>query len=146
MIAALAKAARVLSNPRYACAAQEATNFIFARMSRADGRLMARYREGEADFPAYLDDYAFLLWAMVELYEATFSLEYLDKAIKLANELENLFMDNYQGGFFFSGIDGEEMIIRAKELYDGAMPSGNSVAAYALLKLARIVKKDEYFK
>ena len=139
MIAALAKAARVLDKPAYAAAAAQAAEFVFARLRRPDGRLLARYRDGQAAFPAYLDDHAFLLWALVELYEATFDSAWLDKARRLAGEMQALFWDDKHDGFYFSGSDSEELIARPKEIYDGALPAGNSVAGYALLKLARIL-------
>jgi uncharacterized protein YyaL (SSP411 family) len=138
MIAAMAKAAHVLDNKDYLLAAEKAVAFVERKLRRDDGRLLARYRDGEAAFPAYLDDYAFLLWALLEVYEAGFVAEHLVKAIDLCGEMRRLFWDEDRGGFFFYGAGSEELIIRPKELYDGAIPSGNSVAVLALLKLARI--------
>ena len=99
---------------------------------------MARYRDGHADFLAYLDDYAFLVWGLLELYETTFNAQYLKKALKLNQHMLDLFWDDEKGGLFFTGKDSEELIIRSKEIYDGAIPSGNSVAALNLLKLSRL--------
>ncbi|MBP2656464.1 MAG: cellobiose 2-epimerase [Firmicutes bacterium] len=138
MITALAKAAKVLDRPQYAAVAGKVVKFIYSNLMREDGRLLARYRAGQADFPAYLDDYAFFLWALVELYGATYATSYLNKALALSEELERLFWDDKENGFFFYGSDVEALITRPKELYDGALPSGNSVAALALLKLARL--------
>jgi len=136
MITAFAKAARVLKNHKYAEVAQQGLEFIYAKLMRHDGRLLARYREGEAAHLAYLDDYAFLLMALIETYETTFTPKYLTQAVKLAADMQELFWDAEQGGFYFYGVDGEELIARPKELYDGAIPSGNSVTALALQKLA----------
>jgi len=136
MITAFAKASRILNNKKYAKVAEQALGFIYEKLRRHDGRLLARYRDGEAAYLAYLDDYAFLLLALIEVYEATFVSKYLEQAVKIAADMKGLFWDAEEGGFYFYGIDGEELITRPKELYDGAIPSGNSVAALALQKLA----------
>jgi uncharacterized protein len=138
MIAALAKAAQALDDPSYAMAAERALDFVTAKLVREDGRLLARFRDGEAAHPAYLDDYAFLAWGLLELYEATFAARHLDAALRLAREMDRLFRDPDGGGYFFTGEDGEPLLARAKEIYDGAAPSGNSVAALVLLRLGRI--------
>ncbi|MCL6603142.1 MAG: thioredoxin domain-containing protein [Paenibacillus sp.] len=143
MIAALAQGAKALQKPEYAKAAGAALDFIWNHMRRDDGRLLARYREGEAAYPAYIDDYAFLLWGLTELYEATGNAVYLERALILKDGMLELFSDEERGGFFFTGIDGEKLPIRSKELYDGAMPSGNSVAARVLWKLAGITQDAE---
>ncbi|MDB5054961.1 MAG: six-hairpin glycosidase-like family protein [Bacilli bacterium] len=136
-IMALAKGAKALQKPIYAEAAKRAVDFILNHMRREDGRLLARYRDGEAAFPGYLDDYAFLVWGLIELYEATFDISYLRHAVELNEQMIHLFWDNDKGGFFFYGNDSEQLFIRSKEIYDGAMPSGNSAAALNLQKLAR---------
>ncbi len=138
MVVAFAQAARVLKRAGYAAIAERALDFIYTEMVREDGRLLARYREGEAAHLAYLDDYAFLLWALLEVYQTTFVPEYLRQAKEVASDMKTLFWDEEHGGFFFYGADGERLIARTKELYDGALPSGNSVAALGLLKLASI--------
>jgi len=137
MIMALSKAAKALQKPEYAEAAARAVRFIRSRLRREDGRLLARYRDGEAAFPAYLDDYAFLVWGLIELYEATFDINHLKFALELNDDMIRLFWDKDKGGFFFYGEDAEQLFTRPKEIYDGAMPSGNSVAALNLLKLAK---------
>lgn len=137
-IAAFAKAAQVLGDEQYTKAAKGAVRFIYHKLVREDGRLLARYREGEAAFPAYLEDYAFLSWGLVELYEATLDIEYLEKAWHLVRAMRDLFWDDSTGGFFYYGKDGESLITRPKELYDGAMPSGNSMAAWILMRLSRM--------
>lgn len=145
MIAALAKAGRVLQRKDYIQAAERAIEFILAKLTAEDGkRLLARYRDGEAAYLGYIDDYAFLLWGLLEVYEATFQPKYLRQAIHLTDDLKELFWDNEYGGFYFTGNDGEELLMRPKEIYDGAMPSGNSVAALALLRLARITDNQDY--
>lgn len=146
MISTFAKAARVLNKPEYAVAAEDALEFIYSTLMRPDGRLLARYREGEAAYLAYLDDYAFLLMALLETYEATYKEKYLTQAVKLAADMENLFWDSAQGGFYFYGNDGEQLITRPKELYDGAIPSGNSVAALALQKLGDLTGNLDFHK
>ncbi|MFL0247856.1 thioredoxin domain-containing protein [Candidatus Clostridium stratigraminis] len=137
LIAALSYGGRVIKNNNYIEAAIKAVKFIFKNSVREDGRLLARYRDGEAAYLGYLEDYAFLIWGLIELYESTFETEYLSKALELNSEMLRLFSDE-KGGFFLYGVDSEELIIRPKEIYDGALPSGNSVAAYNLIRLARI--------
>jgi hypothetical protein len=138
MIMALAKAAKALDEPKYATAAVRAAHFLRTKLRREDGRLLARYRDGEAAFPAYVDDYAFLVWGLIELYEATFRIEYLQEAQALNREMMRLFWDDEDGGLFFTGSDGEELFSRPKEIYDGAMPSGNSAALLNMLKLSKL--------
>ena len=144
MIAALARAAAALDEPGLAAAAARAAAFVEQRLVSPDGRLLARWRDGEAAHLAYLDDYAFLAWGMLELYEATFRPGYLARAIGLASEMERLFRDRRDGGYHFTGEDGEALLARAKEIYDGAQPSGNSVAALVLLRLARMTGDAAY--
>lgn len=143
MIAALARASKRLQKPEYAQAATRAVDFIWQTMFRKDGRLMARYREGHVAFPAYVDDYAYLIWGLLELYEATGDSRYIAYATTLKSQLISLFWDEEQGGFYFSGAEGDPLINRTKEIYDGAMPSGNSVAAWVLARLAAMTNDDE---
>ncbi|MEK8214563.1 thioredoxin domain-containing protein [Paenibacillus sp. FSL L8-0463] len=145
MITALAKGAKALQKPEYAKAAAAAADFIWKKLWREDGRLLARYRDGESAIPAYVDDYAFMLWGLTELYEATGQALYLERALTLKDGLLELFIDEAGGGFFFTGHDGEELPIRSKELYDGAIPSGNSVAAKLLWKLS-VISQDVELK
>ncbi|MEW6698628.1 MAG: thioredoxin domain-containing protein [Bacillota bacterium] len=144
MIAAMARGARVFQSERYREAAGRAVDFIFTKLRQPDGRLLARYREGEAAYPAYLDDYAFLVWGLLELYESTFEPDYLTKAVGLTDDMIELFLDQEHGGFFFYGKDSEQLISRPKEIYDGAIPSGNSVAASNLFRLARLTGNSRY--
>ncbi|QJC98446.1 YyaL [Bacillus mojavensis] len=136
MIAGLAKAAKVFQEPQYLSLAEDAITFIENNVI-IDGRVMVRYRDGEVKNKGFIDDYAFLLWAYLDLYEASFDLSYLEKAKKLSNDMIDLFWDEEHGGFYFTGHDAEALIVREKEVYDGAVPSGNSVAAVQLLRLGQ---------
>ncbi len=136
VIAALARGGAVLNDKVYIEAAQKAELFIRRNLVRKDGRLVARYRDGEAAYEAYLDDYAFFTWGLLELYRATFQPEYLVRAANLVKQTVELFWDEKQGGFYFYGNDAEQLITRPKEVYDGALPSGNSVMALNILHLA----------
>ncbi|MPQ32823.1 thioredoxin domain-containing protein [Clostridium estertheticum] len=138
MIAALTYGGRVFQNTSYINVAEKAMNFILSKMINDKGRLMARYRDGDVAHLGYLDDYAFTVHALIELYEVTFNSVYLTKAIELNENMIKLFKDQKQGGFFLYGVDGEELISRPKDIYDGAMPSGNSVATLNMLRLARL--------
>jgi uncharacterized protein YyaL (SSP411 family) len=138
MIAALAKAAQVFDDPGYEDSARRAADFIWQNMRTADGRLLHRYRDGQAAVKANLDDYAFLAWGLIELYEATFDVSYLENALELARDLRDHFWDDENGAFFFTPDDGESLLVRQKEVQDRAIPSGNSVAMLDLLRLGRM--------
>ncbi|MBI1992220.1 MAG: thioredoxin domain-containing protein [Candidatus Omnitrophica bacterium] len=142
LIGSLAYGARALNEPRYAQAAREAATFLLERLQR-NGRLLHRYREGEASIPAFLDDYAFLAWGLTDLYEATGEARWLAEAKRLTQEMVRLFWDDKAGGFFFSGDQNERLIAQTKELYDGALPSGNSVAALDLVRLGQLTMDKE---
>ncbi len=137
MIAAMARAGLALDNHCYLEAAMGAAAFVKLRLTDKHGRLLARWREGKAAHPGKLDDYAFCAWGLLELYSATFQPEYLAEAQRLAGVLLEEFFDEDAGGFYPYAANGEQLITRTKETYDGAMPSGNSVAALVLLRLAR---------
>ncbi|WP_121614704.1 thioredoxin domain-containing protein [Virgibacillus halodenitrificans] len=137
MIAALAKSGKVFQSENYTMMAEKAMNFIEKNLIKQN-RLKARYRDGETKYNAYLDDYAHMIIAYLELYETTFSLYYLSQARKFSEQMIDLFWDEQDGGFFFSGKDSEELISRDKEIYDGAIPSGNSVAAVALVRMGSL--------
>ena len=144
MIAALAKGAQVFDEPKYAVAAKRAADFILTDMRREDGRILHRYREGHAAILANADDYAFLIWGLLELYETVFDVNYLRTALDLNSELIKYFWDEQDGGFYFTADDAEELIVRQKEIYDGAIPSGNSVAVLNLFRLARITANTDF--
>lgn len=143
MIAAFARAGRVFHNDDYTQCAERAHTFIEENLVQ-NGRLMARYRDGEVKFKAFHDDYAYGVWALNELYEATYEPEYLVKARRLADEMNHLFWDDNSGGFFLYGHDADRLIARPKDVHDGALPSGNSVAALQLLRLSRLTGETTY--
>lgn len=138
MIAALGKAAQAFREPAYAAAAGRAADFILQTLRTKEGRLLHRYRQGETAIPAYLEDYAFFIWGLLELYETAFEVKYLQAALELNGILLQHFWDEREGGFFFTADDAEPLLVRKKEIYDGAVPSGNSVMALNLLRLGRI--------
>ena len=144
MISALARAGQALDRPRYVEAAEEATRFIMEQLSTPSGRLLHRYRQGQAGIPGNVDDYAFLIAALLDLYEATFKVSYLERAMALEEILAGQFWDGESGGYYFTAADGEQLILRSKQVYDGAVPSGNSVAALNLLRLGRITGDAGY--
>jgi uncharacterized protein len=146
MISALAKAAQVLGDRTYLEAAKRAMTFLLDTMySEESCTLQRRFRDGEAAIDGFLDDYAFLAQALLDLYEADFDPEYLTIAAKLAADGFARFEDSENGGFFSTAEQGESLLLRIKEDYDGAEPSGNSVATDVLLRLAHITG-DERFR
>jgi len=144
MIAALARAGLVVDEPRYLSAAARAADFVRTRLKGPDGRLLARWREGEAAHPGKLEDYAFYAWGLLELYGAAFRIEDLEEALDLAGQLLEFFFDGERGGFYPYASDGEPLITRTKEVYDGAMPSGNAAAALVLSRLARLTGEHRW--
>lgn len=138
MIAALAKAAQAFDEGEYAAVARRAADFLLTHMRTPDGRLLHRYREGQAAIQGSADDYAFLIWGLIELYEATFEARYLEAALELNKQFIAHFWDDASGGFWATPDDGEEILFRRKEIYDGAVPSANSVAMLNLLRIARL--------
>jgi uncharacterized protein YyaL (SSP411 family) len=113
-------------------------------MVDAKGRLYHRYRDGEAAIGAFLDDYAFLTWGLIEVYETTFETSYLQRALDLNAMMLEHFWDGEGGGFYFTADDADRVLVRKKEIYDGAVPSGNAVAMLNLLRLARLTGHQEY--
>ncbi|MFY0545389.1 thioredoxin domain-containing protein [Brevibacillus sp. H7] len=143
MIAALAKGGLVLGEEKYLHAAKKAVGFILDHLQNEQGRLLARYRGGEAAYLGYVDDYAFFIWGLLELFDATQEPTYLQEALRLNDDLLRLFWDDQAGGLFFYGSDGEQLIARPKEIYDGATPSGNGVSAYNFLRLFHLTGRTE---
>jgi uncharacterized protein len=143
MIAALARGAQVFDEPVFAKAAIRAMEFIFESLQIKDGRLLHRFRDNHAAIAANVDDYSFTVWALIELYEATFETRYLFKALEYQSHLFGYFRDEKDGGFYFAPNDAEELLTRPKELYDGAIPSGNSAAFINTLRLSRITGDAE---
>ena len=138
VMAALARAGLVLDEPWYLDAARQTAEFLAEKLTTSDGRLLACWRDGDAAHPGKLDDYAFLAYGLLELYSATFDASYLTRAVGLADCLLKLFFDGERGGFYPYASDGEQLLTRTKEAYDGAMPSGNSIAALVLFRLSRL--------
>jgi len=145
MISSLAYGGAVLAEPKYIEAAERAAEFVLGTLHR-NGRLMRYYRKGEVVGQGFLDDYAFMTMALEDLYEATFDAKWLIEANKLAEEMIELFADDDGGGYFLTGKDSEKLIARTKPGSDGAVPSGNSVAAPALLKLGRLTMNQNFTK
>ncbi len=144
MIAAFAKGGFVFNDKNYVDIAEKAMKFILEKLKDEKEHLLHRFRQNSAEIIAYLDDYSFLIWALLELYESTFEIFYLKKAIYLMNIQIDQFWDNEIGGFYFTAKEGEELIARQKEIYDGAIPSGNSVSMLNLLRLSQITGNQEF--
>ena len=143
-IQAFAEAGRVLDEPRYVEAARAAGAFVLDRMQGGDGRLLRAWRQGRTSGPGYSDDYACMAAACLTLYETTFEIRWFEEARRLADELLRLFHDEQGGGFFQPGSDAEALLVRPKELFDNAVPAGNSVAAELLLRLALLTGEERY--
>ncbi len=146
MIAALAKAGFAFSEEIFIELAEKAFEFLETNLLE-DGKLLHRYNDGEAAIPAMADDYAFLIWALIELYEATFNPEYLEKAASWNEQFIELFWDDKKGGFYFSIADEDQVYGRQKQVFDGAIPSSNSVAMLNLIRLSRLTgntKLEDY--
>jgi uncharacterized protein YyaL (SSP411 family) len=146
MSAAIAQAGRVFKEPTWIEAAEASTTFVRRKMRAKDGRLLHRYREGDASIPAFLDDYVFMTTAMLELYDATFKPAYLKEALQLQQMTLELFWDTSSGGLYFTAADNEKLLVRQKEIYDGAIPSGNSMAADNFIRLAGLTGDTEHLQ
>ncbi len=144
MISALAKAYQAFNSEKYMVAAEKAYGFIKQYLTKSDGTLFHRYREGDSGLPAHIDDYAFIMNALIDLYESTFNPEYLNRAFDLNEILIKEFWDETDGGFFFTSQKSEKLIARQKEIYDGAIPSGNSISLLNLLRLFKLTGKSEF--
>ncbi len=145
MISSLAYAGAALSEPAYTAAATRAADFIEEKMF-VDGRLLHRYHGGHAAIPAFLDDYAFLIYGLLDLYEATFDTRHLAFAGTLASRMIEEFWDEERGGFLFSGAGNEALVAKTRDIYDGAIPSGNSAAMLGLLRLGKLTGGGEFEK
>jgi uncharacterized protein YyaL (SSP411 family) len=143
MISSLAYGGAVLQEEKYTKAAERAATFILEVLHR-QGRLIRYYRQGRVIELGFLDDYAFMIAGLLDLYEATFDAKWLFEAKKLSEKMIELFADDEHGGFFLTGKDGKKLITRTKPVSDGAIPSGNSIAALALLKLGRITMNQRF--
>jgi hypothetical protein len=168
MISAFARAYQVLDEPKYLQAAERAASFVLNKLCHAQTKtLTRRYRDGEAKYPAHLDDYAFLTQGLIDLYEAGFDIKWLEYAIALTETQNRLFWDlpreikrdepvrnvdsslshgvKTGGGFFDTSGEDETILLRTKEDYDGAEPAGNSIAALNLLRLSQMLDKQEWW-
>ncbi len=143
-ISALAEAGRALGEPAYVDAAVRAADFVLTHLRDDHRRLLRAWRNGRAGGPAYADDHALLAEALLTLYETTFELRFFLEARSTADELVRLFWDEARGGFFQTGSDAEALVVRPKELYDNAVPSGNSSAADVLQRLAHLTGEELY--
>lgn len=146
MIAALAKAYKLTRKEEYLDMSNRCVEFISNKLIDENGKLLARYRDGEAKYLGYLDDYAYLVYGLIELYEASFKVKYLKQAVELNEKMLSLFKDNEDGGLFMTSKDSDELIVRPKDFYDGAIPSGNSIATYNLLRLFKLTGNIELEK
>ena len=149
MISAFAKGGAVLDGAhnaaRYAEAARRAAEFVIGHLYDApSGRLLRRYREGGAAIPGFLDDYAMFVQGLLDLYEAQFDRRHLELAVRLTEKQQELFEDTASGAFFSSAADDHRLVLRVKEDYDGAEPSGNSVAVMNLVRLARMTNRAAF--
>jgi uncharacterized protein YyaL (SSP411 family) len=144
MIAAFAYAGRVLDEPRYLDAAVRAADFVLRELRDGEGRLLRTHRAGESRIRAFLKDHAFLIDACLDLYEATFDLRWLNEARSLADDMNRLFSDEEEGGWYHTAIDAEELLTRSMTPHDGAIPSGNGAATQVMLRLAVLTGEEGY--
>ena len=146
MISAFAKAAKILGDEGYAATATKAADFVLTELIDGEGRLLKRYRQGESGLTAHIEDYAFMIRGLLDLYETTFEVRYLGKAIELQAIADEFFLDDEKGGYFTVAEDAEQLIVRAKKLYGGAIPSGNAVSIGNLSRLYRMTGNPDYAK
>ncbi|RLT43395.1 MAG: thioredoxin domain-containing protein [Chloroflexi bacterium] len=144
MIHALAEVGVALERTDALTAAQDAANFVLGKMSQADGKLYRSYKDGQAKLNAYLEDYAAFVRGLIALYESTFDLRWLAEASRLTRLFLEQFGDSDGGGLFQTGADHERLVVRRKDFIDNAIPSGNSLAAESLLRLAKLTGNDGY--
>jgi uncharacterized protein YyaL (SSP411 family) len=144
MIAALAKAGWLLDNPVYIQTAKNCQHFLQKALTDENGELKIRWREGETAHAGQLDDYAFYAFALIELYKSTFEMEYLRQAIYISELMISHFWDEERDGFFLYSKDSEQLVSRPKETYDGAIPSGNSLAAVVLECLSKLTGEAKW--
>ncbi|EGY24644.1 hypothetical protein DA2_3260 [Desulfovibrio sp. A2] len=143
-IAAMSRCAQAFDAPHLAEAAAVAADFVLTRMVTPEGRLLHRWRDGEAAVPGLLDDYAFMIWGLVELYGATGEVRWLRRALRLQEVQDTFFHDPEGGGYWMTPADGDALLVRRKEGHDGALPSGNAAALFNLLRLSLLLGRPEY--
>jgi uncharacterized protein YyaL (SSP411 family) len=143
VIAALAKAGQVFADPKYLQAAVKTSDFVMSKM-RKEKTILHSYAKGRSEIEGFLDDYAFLVWGLIEIYEANFDDNILRTAVDLTRIMIDRFWDEKNGGFYFTAKDAADVILRRKEAYDGALPSGNSVSLLNLLRLGRLTGSPSF--
>jgi hypothetical protein len=146
MIDSLARAGVITGERRYIEAASRAATFILREMARPDGRLLHTWRNGQSKLDAYLDDYACLTNSLITLYESTFHEAWIEEGVRLADLMLQHFEDKAGGGFFFTADDHEQLIARNKDFHDASVPSGNGMAATALIRLGKLTGRTEYLE
>lgn len=146
MVAALALGARVLDEPQLLDAARASVEFIFKRMADPKGRLMHRFRNGRTDIAATANDYAFLIMGLVSLARADRNDRWLEQAVRLQQQMDEAFWDAEQDGYYLTDIGTNELPVRPKEVYDGAIPSANAVALHNLIELNRLAAEDRWLE
>ena len=144
MIGALAEAGGAIPCKDYLDAAVACAEFVWRDLRDEGGRLLRTYKDGRAHLAAYLEDYAYLVEALLTLYEATFDVRWFDAARETANQMIEVFADTDRGGFFTTAHDHEELVVRRKDVDDHPIPSGNSAAAFGLLRLAALTGEHDY--
>jgi uncharacterized protein YyaL (SSP411 family) len=143
MLASFAEAAAILDREDYLEVARRNARFVLENL-RSDGLLLRTYKDGKAKLNAYLEDYAFLADGLFTLYEVSGELEWLEETLAIVNKMIEEFWDDQEGGFFYTGKSHEALIVRSKDYFDNATPSGNSVAAEVLLQLATLTDNEDY--
>jgi len=143
MLSGLAEAYKVIGEKRYREAAEKNVEFVFTRMFR-EGYLLHTYKDGQAKLYGYLDDYAFLAAALLDLYEATYDRSLLERSVQLTETMIREFWDERDGGFFYTGKSHEQLISQTKPAFDGSVPSGNAIATQNLLRLYHYTGKEDY--
>ncbi len=146
MIAALAKASFVCQKPSWLTVAKKSCEFLENHLVHSEDRLYVRYRQGEAAYPGNLEDYAYYAYALLELYQTTWDTTYLKRGIQIADQMLRLFSEPSEQGLFLYANDSEQLISRPKETYDGALPSGNSVAGWVLSLLSALTGEEKWRK
>jgi len=146
IIDALARAAQILNHTAYFAAAEKAALFLLEHVARSDGRLLHTWRHGKSKLDAYLDDYAYFVNALVALYETNFDERWIDEAVRLADLMRQHFEDKNNGGYFFTADDHERLIARNKDFHDASVPSGNGMAATALIRLGKLTGRTDYLE
>ena len=143
MLASFAEAGAILDRDDYRQIARNNARFLLQNLRR-DALVLRTYKDGKAKLNGYLEDYAFLGEGLLTLFETTGELEWFEAAVELTDKMIEEFWDNEEGGFFFTGKSHEALIVRSKDYFDNATPSGNSVAAELLLRLATLTENDDY--